>query len=148
MKKIILSAAAVIFGVTVGIFSPVIHADDTLPEVTEMCQCLEKGMKSQDKAEKRKCLALQEKHVKKLKEGSDAHKKYSQGVAACERKLTQVSPEGLSYEQKVRKVCECFEKARNEKRPPMACFKMQHDFGESEPARKEEFTRETNLCAG
>lgn len=127
-----------------------IKAQDSA-EATEMCQCLESAFQTRDKVIQKRCLDLQEIHVKKLKEGSAAHKKYRESVHACERKLinrNSSDPSNMTFDEKVKHVCECFENARKDGKGPMECFRMQWQFGKTTGEKQTDFNRLTNQCAG
>ena len=112
-----------------------------------MCNCLEKGMKSQNAKDKKACLSLQEKHAKALKDGSKVHEEYKKAVFACEAKLTAEKensgsiPEG--FENQKQAVCDCFANTK----PPMKCFRIQAEFEKLQGDRRVEFVKATNACA-
>lgn len=146
--KSVTMAGLILVGITV-FWSPG-NAQESF-EAKEMCQCLETAIQSSDRTLKKRCLDLQEQHVKKLKEGSAAHNRYREEVHVCEMKLANRNspdPGTMSFEEKVKHVCDCFEKARGEGKGPMECFQLQSRFGKTTGEKETEFNRQTNSCAG
>lgn len=124
------------------------------PESREMCSCMEQGARAKDKAKLRECLKLQEKHVKKLKEGSPAHEAYRKEVSMCESRIAEgrdhhkPDPSKMSFDEKVEHVCHCFSRTKAEGKRPMECFRIQSDFAKTTGERSTEFNQKTNNCAG
>ncbi len=114
----------------------------------EMCECLNKSKSSNSAKDKKRCLTLREKHVKALKKGSDAYSQYLEKLGQCEREMVGNGEikENLSFEEKVKEVCDCFSLAP--KGQKMACFQKQSQYGKTfaEDQKRIEFNQITNSC--
>jgi hypothetical protein len=121
-------------------------------ESEDMCKCLSKAYASKKKSDSKACLVLQEKHAKKLKDGSEHHNLYKAEVLECEKKITSADSENpannsKTYDEKVKEVCECFDTTSKQGKRPMPCFKLQDDYSKTVGDKKTDFIKETNLCA-
>lgn len=120
---------------------------DPIKKSEEMCKCMEEGMKNKKKL--KSCLSLQERHNKKLKVGSDDHILYKDKVSACENKLAGAnagSTEG-TYEDKVKEVCDCFQKSASNPGDKPICFRKQSQLGKTlDESKRQEFNNATNSC--
>lgn len=116
-------------------------------ESKEMCDCLKVNF-SKSAKEKRKCLVLQEKHFKKIGKNKEAKENYKKEVSACENNLSNPSSgENLSFDEKVKEVCDCFAEVKASGKRPMKCFKLQGKYSSTLTDQKTEFNQQTNSCA-
>ena len=53
----------------------------------------------------------------------------------------------MNYEDKVKKVCDCFSEAKEDPSKNPECFQMQNDYAMEAGDKKMDFIQETNDCA-
>lgn len=123
-------------------------------KATEMCDCLNKMMKTQKQEDKSRCLNMQEEHVAALGKGSAEYSLYQKLVNQCEKeisnaKLSSGSASGkapVTYEEKIKAVCDCFKEAKTDRGKTPECFKKQSDFSKTVGDKKTDFIQTTNSC--
>lgn len=124
-------------------------------KAAEMCACLKNMMKTQKQEDKSKCLSMQEEHVAALGKGSEEYTIYKKLVGNCEKEISSTKTsnpvtsgkEPVTYEEKVKAVCDCFKEARSNPGKTPECYKKQSDYSKSVGGKKTDFTKETNGCA-
>jgi hypothetical protein len=128
---------------------PVFANSESAEKAEVLCNCLKTAKKTDKASDKKTCLELREKQVKELGKNSPAYSSYVNLLSQCEREMMGISdvPAGTSYEEKVKLVCDCFQKEGKQNKPK--CFKLQSELGKSfssEPEKKKEFNLETSSC--
>lgn len=116
----------------------------------EMCDCLNKMVKTQKQEDKSRCLNMQEEHVAQLIKGSANYTSYKKQVSECEQQIAATknptNTKATTYEEKVKAVCDCFKDANAGKVEKFNCFKLQSDYGKTVGDKKTDFNIATNSC--
>ena len=129
--------------------SPLFSDSVSDEKADSLCSCLKNAKKSNKPKDKKACLALREKHVTELGKGSAGYTDYINRLGECEREMMGISQNSTesTYEEKVKSVCDCFQKEGKTNKPK--CFQMQSELGKafsSDLEKKKAFNLETNAC--
>ncbi len=129
--------------------SPLFSDSVSDEKADNLCSCLKNAKKSNKPKDKKACLALREKHVTELGKGSAGYTDYINRLGECEREMMGISQNSTesTYEEKVKSVCDCFQKEGKTNKPK--CFQMQSELGKafsSDLEKKKAFNLETNAC--
>lgn len=62
------------------------------------------------------------------------------------KESTEQEEKELSFDDKAKEVCECFEEAGNDSSERPKCFQLQDKYSKSVGDKKTEFLQETNKC--
>lgn len=119
-------------------------------KASEMCECLNKMMKTQKQEDKSRCLTMQEEHVAALGKGSAEYTIYQKSVSQCEKEIVKAKQSSgttpTTYEEKVKAVCDCFKEAKSGKKQKFECYKLQSDLSKTVNDKKTDFNLETGSC--
>jgi hypothetical protein len=129
--------------------SPLFSDSVSDEKADSLCSCLKNAKKSNKPKDKKACLTLREKHVAELGKGSAGYTDYINRLGECEREMMGISQNSTesTYEEKVKSVCDCFQKEGKTNKPK--CFQMQSELGKafsSDLEKKKAFNLETNAC--
>jgi hypothetical protein len=141
---------ATIFLFFFTLFLTPIFSDSVSDEKADiLCGCLKNAKKSNKPKDKKACLTMREKHVSELGKGSAGYTDYVNRLGECEREMMGFSQNSTesTYEEKVKSVCDCFQKEGKGNKPK--CFQMQSELGKafsSDLEKKKAFNLETSSC--